>query len=518
MHRKRTPRSASLMAAALALFALAAVGVAPQAGAAPQTIPQSFIATGQEQSFQVPSGVYEVQVQAVGAPGAAGLGDEDALPAAGGLGAEVSGTVDVIPGETLYVEVGMPGGAAKASGSAPGGWNGGGGSGTGGGGGGGASDVRTCSMAQLNCSGRGTLESRVIVAAGGGGGGSVEGLSAGGPGGAGGAKASGEGESGESGKGAAPGAGGGGGTALAGGLGGTGPVAGKSGIEGEGGEGAKAPDGGGGGGGGFFGGGGGGGAEATGGGGGGGAGSSLGPVGATIAKASTPFPIVTISYTVRPPEASTGWAGNVSTSSATLGGLILPEGQSTTYFFEYGTSTAYDQTTPVEGAGAEEAPELVQSTVQGLSPATTYHFRIVAINAQGTTYGLDESFTTQSALSGPPGPAGPQGPAGLTGAQGSPGQVELVTCTTTTTKRGHGKRAHKVRVTHCTTRLTSSPVKFTVQGKAKAALARHGHIYARGSLRSGRLVLHSHHRIGQGSYTLILKRGGHSIRQQITLD
>jgi hypothetical protein len=44
----------------------------------------------------------------------------------------------------------------------------------------------------------------------------------------------------------------------------------------------------------------------------------------------------------------------------------------------------------------------VSAAVPGLAPATTYHFRIVAENGGGISYGADQSFTTLPAL--PPGP------------------------------------------------------------------------------------------------------------------
>lgn len=33
--------------------------------------------------------------------------------------------------------------------------------------------------------------------------------------------------------------------------------------------------------------------------------------------------------------------------------------------------------------------------VENLQPATTYHYRLVAVNEDGTTYGPDQTFTTR---------------------------------------------------------------------------------------------------------------------------
>jgi hypothetical protein len=82
---------------------------------------------------------------------------------------------------------------------------------------------------------------------------------------------------------------------------------------------------------------------------------------------------------------------------ATLGAYVDPSGSSTTYHFEWGTSTAYGNRTPGEpdpsvGSGTEPVP--VSAFVEGLALGTTYHFRLVASNAFGTTNGPDQTFTT----------------------------------------------------------------------------------------------------------------------------
>jgi Big-like domain-containing protein len=124
----------------------------------------TFSYTGGEQTYTVPVGVRSVSIVAIGGPGGgpAGPGGTPGGPEPGGRAAEVSGVVDVAPGEVLYVEVGGTGGRPA------GGFNGGGPGGTAFGssvfGGGGASDVRL-----ISSSADGSLVSRLIVAGGGGG-------------------------------------------------------------------------------------------------------------------------------------------------------------------------------------------------------------------------------------------------------------------------------------------------------------------------------------------------------------
>ena len=94
------------------------------------------------------------------------------------------------------------------------------------------------------------------------------------------------------------------------------------------------------------------------------------------------------------PAATTGSATDVAESRATLSGTVDPNGQSTTYFFQYGTSTAYGTQTSPAGAGSGSTPVGVNRAIFGLSPNTTYHYRLVAQSSAGTTNGADQTFTT----------------------------------------------------------------------------------------------------------------------------
>src|SRR5205823_445474 len=72
------------------------------------------------------------------------------------------------------------------------------------------------------------------------------------------------------------------------------------------------------------------------------------------------------------------------------------------------TTTSYDGQTAPAGIGNGRAPVLTTSTLSGLTPGTTYHYRLVAQNTAGTSYGYDYTFTTAPAGSNPPGnTAGP---------------------------------------------------------------------------------------------------------------
>jgi phosphodiesterase/alkaline phosphatase D-like protein len=103
--------------------------------------------------------------------------------------------------------------------------------------------------------------------------------------------------------------------------------------------------------------------------------------------------------TLVPPDAVTGSASAVSASGATLNGTVDPNGRSTSYYFEYGTSTSYGTKTATKDAGSATTAQAVSAGIGGLQAGHTYHFRIVASSDAGTSTGKDETFTASSAPS-----------------------------------------------------------------------------------------------------------------------
>lgn len=95
-----------------------------------------------------------------------------------------------------------------------------------------------------------------------------------------------------------------------------------------------------------------------------------------------------------PPSATTDPAAAVGDVEATLTGSVNPHGLETTYFFNYGTTTAYGQKTAEASAGSGTVAVAVSALLTGLAPETTYHFQLVAENGSGTATGADETFTT----------------------------------------------------------------------------------------------------------------------------
>jgi hypothetical protein len=99
------------------------------------------------------------------------------------------------------------------------------------------------------------------------------------------------------------------------------------------------------------------------------------------------------------PFVETKPARSVSSSEALLSGIVNPNAFATKYHFEYGTTLSYGKSTAEVSAG-EGIKNLEESkAIQSLTASTTYHFRLVAKNGEGTTDGSDQVFTTAASES-----------------------------------------------------------------------------------------------------------------------
>ncbi|MDP9294608.1 MAG: hypothetical protein M3O90_09340, partial [Actinomycetota bacterium] len=119
----------------------------------------------------------------------------------------------------------------------------------------------------------------------------------------------------------------------------------------------------------------------------------------------------------QPPAATTGAAEAIGQTTATLTGTVNPNASATTYSFEYGTSSAYGLRTAEQAADDGDAAVTVKVAVAGLTPDTTYHYRLVATNAAGISRGGDRTLRTA------PSPANPRPPSASTGSARDVGPV-----------------------------------------------------------------------------------------------
>jgi len=94
------------------------------------------------------------------------------------------------------------------------------------------------------------------------------------------------------------------------------------------------------------------------------------------------------------PGVTTGAIANATPASATLLGKVDPNEAATTYVFRYGPTTLYGGQTTAVAVGAGTTAVSVAQNIAGLAPATTYHYRLIAQNRNGTAPGADRTFKT----------------------------------------------------------------------------------------------------------------------------
>jgi lysophospholipase L1-like esterase len=116
-----------------------------------------------------------------------------------------------------------------------------------------------------------------------------------------------------------------------------------------------------------------------------------------------------------PPTLTSVPAAAHDANSATIGGVVNANGDATSWYVEYGPTSSYGTQTPAASAGNASVEHAVSTSLSGLDPGTTYHYRLVATNQQGTTLGEDQTVTTfpsPPTLTGtqPPSPANDPSP------------------------------------------------------------------------------------------------------------
>jgi len=103
-----------------------------------------------------------------------------------------------------------------------------------------------------------------------------------------------------------------------------------------------------------------------------------------------------LSHTSDKPIALVPQATNITPTTATFVGNVIPGSASTEVVFEYGETEDYGKppkeanSSPINGHYKKE----VSAKVEGLDTLTTYHLRIKATNENGTVYSADTTFKT----------------------------------------------------------------------------------------------------------------------------
>jgi hypothetical protein len=117
--------------------------------------------------------------------------------------------------------------------------------------------------------------------------------------------------------------------------------------------------------------------------------------------------LASVAVAASSPSVSTGRATAVKSFSAVLNGTINPNGSSTHYRFELGLNKSYGITVASNHAVYGTRSVSVKLTARHLLPGTTYHYRLVATNGVGSSFGADRKFKT----AGNPPPGAATGPA-----------------------------------------------------------------------------------------------------------
>jgi hypothetical protein len=95
------------------------------------------------------------------------------------------------------------------------------------------------------------------------------------------------------------------------------------------------------------------------------------------------------------PEVEGPWVTGATSESVTLSARVNPGSESTEYRLEYGVDTSYGEVAAEGTLAGGAGLVLVSHHLQGLLPATTYHYRVTARDPSGVTVSADRTFTTQ---------------------------------------------------------------------------------------------------------------------------
>ncbi len=116
---------------------------------------------------------------------------------------------------------------------------------------------------------------------------------------------------------------------------------------------------------------------------------------ANDAYATTALTFLEAPSTVLPPIIVSNLVTAVSATTATIDASVNANGGTTAVSIDYGLTTSYGSnkvTTPSSVIGT--GPSAVNAVITGLTPSTTYHYRMRAMNSAGTTLGTDGTFAT----------------------------------------------------------------------------------------------------------------------------
>lgn len=167
-----------------------------------------------------------------------------------------------------------------------------------------------------------------------------------------------------------------------------------------------------------------------------------------------------------PPVPTTGAALVAPSGTVTFAGTVQPNGVATSWWFEYGPSTAYGKRTPTRSAGSGSSAATVAESILDATPGSTLHYRLVVSSAAGTASGRDASIRV-----GAPPAALTGGTAAVTAAGGTVTGVVTPNGLATTWWIAYGATtSYGSKTAQQTLSGASAPVRATITGLAEGSI------------------------------------------------
>ncbi len=125
----------------------------------------------------------------------------------------------------------------------------------------------------------------------------------------------------------------------------------------------------------------------------------------------------------------------ITSSGATLRGYVSPHGDGrASFWFEWGTTMAFENETPHQGHGGDAGT--IEVSISKLTQGTTHFYRVVGENSKGRVYGATRVFVTGGTP--PPPPEAPRDQAVATPVQSADTTTRKVTTSGETAVTGGG--------------------------------------------------------------------------------
>jgi hypothetical protein len=97
-----------------------------------------------------------------------------------------------------------------------------------------------------------------------------------------------------------------------------------------------------------------------------------------------------------PAGVATGAATDIGPFSVALTGVVNPNGEATTWLFQYGVTSSLGSATFGQPLAASSAPTTISQPLFGLEPGTTFYYRLVALHdLTVVSYGAEAAFMTE---------------------------------------------------------------------------------------------------------------------------